>query len=217
MEYLTFDFIGQYRHGLAFHDYLALRKRYFVDGLQWGIPHNAEIEMDQYDNPTTHYSLVVDHGEVLAGTRIIPSTARWGDYSYMLRDAALGRMGGVPSDLVPADLVTPQLWECSRLVISENVTSIADRTKVLGLVCEGLVDIGLSHGATRLMTLSNLWLLRALRKLGYDAELLSTPYHSAEDGHKYAVMAMTAENLMPVLPKATHRSRPEVVHAASMA
>lgn len=202
MDTITFDFLGQYQFGRAFQDYLGLRKKFFVDGLHWGIPHNASVEMDQYDNPNTYYALAVAGDRVLGGARIMPTTAHWGDATYMLRDAKRGRMGGVPPELFTEEIVTPTVWECSRLVISEEVTSVADRTRVLGIICEGLVEIGLAHGASRLMTLSNLWLLRALKKLGYDAELMGAPYQSVEDGHKYAVMAMTAERLGegPALP-----------------
>ena len=51
MHYITFDFLGQHRHGSAFHEYLRLRKGFFVDDLGWDIPHNDDVEMDQYDNP----------------------------------------------------------------------------------------------------------------------------------------------------------------------
>ena len=50
----------------------------------------------------------------------------------------------------------------------------------------------MDDGATELMSLSNLWLLRALKSLGYDAELMCDPYVNCDDGHKYAVMKMSA-------------------------
>ena len=33
MHTVTFEFLGQYRHGSAFHQYLQLRKSFFVDDL----------------------------------------------------------------------------------------------------------------------------------------------------------------------------------------
>ena len=62
MRNVTFEFLGQHRHGTAFHEYLHLRKVFFVDQLGWDIPHNADVEMDQYDNPCAHYSLVLRGG-----------------------------------------------------------------------------------------------------------------------------------------------------------
>lgn len=56
MRYVTFDFLGQHRHGSAYLQYLRLRKRFFVDQLNWDIPHNDEVEIDQYDNPCAYYT-----------------------------------------------------------------------------------------------------------------------------------------------------------------
>ena len=92
MHNITFDFLGQHRHGTAFHEYLRLRKAFFVDVLGWDIPHNDDVEMDQYDNPCAHYSLVLRGGTVVGGARIMPTTASWGRHTYMLRDALRGRL-----------------------------------------------------------------------------------------------------------------------------
>ena len=96
MHTITFDFLGQYRHGSAFHEYLRLRKSFFVDELGWDIPHNDDVEMDQYDNPCAHYSLVMRNGKVVGGARIMPTTAVWGRHSYMLRDALHGCIEQIP-------------------------------------------------------------------------------------------------------------------------
>ena len=208
MRKITLSLQDLHRHGPAFYDYLALRKRFFVDSLGWQIPHDDRVEMDQYDNPTARYALVLgDDGAVLAGARALPTTARWGRTTYMLRDAQDGLIGGIPADLLEGQIVSQGMWECTRLVIAPEVTSMADRVACLGLICEGLVDMALDEGATELMSLSNLWLLRALRKLGYDAELMCKPYVNCDDGHKYAVMKMTATRL----------GRPEAAQIAAAA
>jgi len=54
MENITFDMSTMHMFGSAYFDYLALRKRFFVDTLGWHIPHNDKVAMDQYDNPTAH-------------------------------------------------------------------------------------------------------------------------------------------------------------------
>jgi len=59
MRNITFDFLGQHRHGSAFHEYLRLRKTFFVDGLDWDIPHNDDVEMD-------HEAAAQDSGLALA-------------------------------------------------------------------------------------------------------------------------------------------------------
>jgi len=50
MRNVTFELSNVHQHGSSFYDYLALRKQFFVDTLKWQIPHNADVEMDQYDN-----------------------------------------------------------------------------------------------------------------------------------------------------------------------
>lgn len=218
MDYITFGLRDLHQYGNAFYDYLALRKRFFVDTLGWDIPHDDRVEMDQYDNPTARYSLVLDRGEVVAGARALPTTAKWGMNTYMLRDAQTGKLSGIPADLIDEEIVSDHMWECTRLVISERVEGMSERTRCLGLICEGLVEMAQAEGATELMSLSNLWLLRSLKSLGYQAELMSRPYVNAEDGHRYAVMKIQAERrMLRHVPRATHLSRPTLVHAPAIA
>ena len=121
MQNVTFDFLGQHRHGTAFHEYLRLRKAFFVDALGWDIPHNDEVEMDQYDNPCAYYSLVVRRGKVVGGCRTMPTTASWGRHTYMLRDALRGCIDQIPTGVIPVDVATNEVWECTRLVMANSV------------------------------------------------------------------------------------------------
>ncbi len=51
-------------------------------------PITPAMEMDQYDTPVAHYSIVRDdHGAVVGGARAMATTAIWGSHTYMLRDA----------------------------------------------------------------------------------------------------------------------------------
>lgn len=192
MHNVTFDFLGQHRHGTAFHEYLRLRKSFFVDALGWDIPHNNEVEMDQYDNPCAHYSLVLRHGKVVGGARTMPTTASWGRYTYMLRDALRGSLEQIPTEAMPADVATSEVWECTRLVISDAVTSHAERADCLGMIVEGLVDITHRQGGVELMSLSPVPLMRALRQLGFSVSRFGEPYASEIDGRQYAVLRMPA-------------------------
>jgi acyl homoserine lactone synthase len=192
MQNITFDFLGQHRHGVAFHEYLRLRKAFFVDALGWDIPHNDDVEMDQYDNPCAHYSLVVWRGKVVGGARTMPTTASWGRYTYMLRDALRGCVEQIPSEAMPSDIATDEVWECTRLVMSDCVTSQSARAQCLSLIVEGLVDITNRNGGCELMSLSPLPLMRALRQLGFAASRAGEPYVSASDGRRYAVLRMPA-------------------------
>lgn len=195
MKNITFELSNAHIYGASFFDYLALRKQFFVDTLHWQIPHNAEVEMDQYDNPMARYSLVLDDdGHVLAGARAMSTASTWGDHTYMLKDAMTGKLSTIPNNLLEDVIDSPKVWECTRLVISPEVRSMRVRTQCLDLIVEGLIDMANAEGAETLISLSNLWLLRALKRLGYGAELMGEPYENGDDGHKYAVMAIAAQH-----------------------
>ena len=189
---ITFDFLGQHRHGMAFHEYLRLRKLFFVDELGWDIPHNDDVEMDQYDNPCAHYSLVMRNGRVVGGARMMPTTAVWGRHTYMLRDALRGDIEAIPRNVVPREFASDEVWECTRLVISDRVTTPSDRANCLFMVVEGLVDIATRAGGMELVTLTRPALVRSLRQLGYDASRIGQPYRNDDDGREYAVLHMPA-------------------------
>ena len=192
MRSIAFDFLGQHRHGTAFHEYLRLRKTFFVDALGWDIPHDEEVEMDQYDNPCAYYSLVLREGRVVGGARTMPTTASWGRYTYMMRDALRGSLDHIPSSAMPSDIATETTWECTRLVMSDSITRHSERAECLSLIVGGLVDVAARKGALELVSLSPLPLMRALRQLGFAANRLGEPYLSEADGRKYAVLRMPA-------------------------
>ncbi|MCW3780840.1 acyl-homoserine-lactone synthase [Defluviimonas salinarum] len=193
MHNITFDMSELHRHGTAFYDYLKLRKQFFVDTLGWDIPHNDLVEMDQYDNPLAHYSLVLRDGEVVGGARTMPTTSHWGDHTYMLRDAVAGKLADIPSQVLGREIDTPHVWECTRLVMSDEVRSQADRSRCLSLIVEGLAEVARRHGAHELMSLSPVSLMRALRQLGWQADRIGEPYCNPGDGRRYAVLSMPAE------------------------
>ena len=192
MENITFSLSDLHRHGCAFYDYLRLRKSFFVDTLGWDIPHDAAVEMDQYDNPLAHYSVVLRDGAVVGGARAMPTTSIWGSHTYMLRDAVAGRLADIPDQVLSKQIETPQVWECTRLVISDAVKGAADRSQCLTLIVDGLVRVARRYGAKELMSLSPITLERALRQLGYGARRIGEPYVNEGDGRRYAVLAMPA-------------------------
>lgn len=190
MENITFDFSELHLHGPAFYDFLKLRKHFFVDVLSWDVPNNGIVEMDQYDNPLAYYSLVVIDGKVVGGARAMPTTSIWGDSTYMLQDAALGKLPDIPNNVLPREIVTSKVWECTRLVIADEITGHAERAECLSLIVGGLIDVAAAHGASELISLSPVLLRRTLRQLGYAASQIGEAYADSEDGRKYAVLSM---------------------------
>lgn len=190
MQYVTFGFLGQHQHGTAFHQYLRLRKWYFVDVLGWNIPHDDDVEMDQYDNPCAHYVLVQRDSAVVGGARMMPTTSSWGQHSYMLRDARLGRID-IPRQAVPDEIVSGDVWECTRFVLSDALGTQADRTECLSLILWGCNELLQEKGGREVISLSPVPMLRTLRQLGYPANRICEPY-SETDGRRYATISTPA-------------------------
>ncbi|WP_224823440.1 acyl-homoserine-lactone synthase [Cognatishimia sp. MH4019] len=200
MKNITFDLSDMHLHGPAFFQFLKLRKRFFVDDLGWDIPHDDRVEMDQYDNPSAHYSLVIRDGRVIGGARAMPTTAVWGPHSYMLRDAAKGMLADIPGDVMDADLATPRIWEITRFVVDDALCA-AERSRCLTLILDGLVCIAKKRGGVELMSLSPLPMVRALRQLGYPAKRVGQPHVDTGDGRRYAVISMPAKRLPGMIAK----------------
>lgn len=192
MENVRFDFSDLHRHGRAFYEFLALRKQVFVDELKWDVPHNDLVEMDQYDTPMAHYSIVLHEGRVIGGARAMATTATWGEHTYMLRDAYSGKLKHIPPHIMSVDIASPKVWECTRLVIASSIATQAERSECMRLIVDGLVDIVQRHGAEEMICLSSLHLMRALRQLGYKVDRLGATYQNTEDGRTYGVLRMPA-------------------------
>ncbi len=216
MDHITFNMKSLHLYGTAFYDFLRLRKHFFVDQLGWDIPHDDDVEMDQYDNPLAWYSLVLVDGRVVGGARAMATTAAWGSHTYMLRDAVQGKLIDIPAGIMGGEVASPRVWECTRLVISDELRAHADRSLCLSLIVDGLIEVAGNAGANRLMSLSPLALMRALRQLGYAAERIGEPYRN-DDGRQYAVLAMPAGRDAAASPRPTHLPQHAVVHAPAMA
>ena len=137
----------------------------------------------------------------------------------MLRDAFNGKLIDIPPSVLAADIVSDDMWEFTRLVMSEDVNTHADRSKCLGLIVQGLVDVAVEQGASQLITLSTLStlsLVRALRQRGFDAERIGESYLKEGDGRRYAVLSMPAKRTIPHMPRATHRIQPQPLHAPAV-
>ena len=215
MENITFTLSDMHLHGPAFYQFLGLRKRFFVDALGWDIPHNDTVEMDQYDNPEAHYSLVLLDGVVVGGARAMATTTRWGEHTYMLRDAVAGKLSDIPADIMAVEVASTRVWECTRLVMSDDLATHAARSACLSLIVGGLVRVAAENGADQLMSLSPLALMRALRQLGFAADRIGEPYRN-DDGRQYAVLSMPAARDVPRVPRATHLPQQTAVHAPSV-
>lgn len=107
--------------------FFALRSAIFVTALGWaGVSEAKGFEVDEYDLSTTYYILMLEKKSrcIVAGLRVCPThheqvVSPISDHptSYMIRDAYLGRLEGIPSTICSeAPPAKPTAVELSRLI-----------------------------------------------------------------------------------------------------
>jgi N-acyl-L-homoserine lactone synthetase len=146
---------------------LALRKRLFVDQMGWELDDFGEIEVDQYDNPNSRYVVVYDDDRNVVGcTRLLPTTNKlMTGYSYMIRDASLGRLDGLPSELIEGAPISENVWEATRFAV--EALPVRQRNEILTLVCQRAVEFAQGQGITEILGLMSPFFLRWLPKAGF--------------------------------------------------
>ena len=107
MQVTTLSFENLHNHGELFANLFRARKQSFIVRNNWDLPEALGMEYDQYDTPASRWVAVHEFGEIYAGIRLTPTTARCGIYSYMIRDAQMGLLESIPQDLLyaPAPVV----------------------------------------------------------------------------------------------------------------
>lgn len=163
------SFADMHMHGDLLVKYLRARRAIFIDRLHWNVAQADGMEFDQYDTPFCRWIVLHEFGDVLAGVRLLPTTAQCGVYSYMLRDAQRGLLPDLPTDVLFFDApVDPLVWEASRFFITDSVPS-ARRPLLQSLLFEGMSLTAKRHGARHILGIvPSVW-SRWARRLGADA------------------------------------------------
>ena len=170
MQTTTLSFGNMHAHGELFTDILRARRESFIVQRKWDLPEVDGMEFDQYDTPQSRWIAVHHLGDVLAGIRMTPTTAKCGIYTYMIRDAQLGLLDSIPSELLYQEApVSPYVWEASRVFIGHNVPSKL-RLGVQARLMEQMVKTARDEGATQLLGLCPRAWMRWMRRLGYQTE-----------------------------------------------
>jgi len=147
-------------------DFFRLRKEVFVERLDWPLHTAEEMEYEQYDSFSSVYIIAHEDGVVLGGTRLLRTTTHIGSYgtegySYMLRDAHLGKLDGLPSNI--CDELPPideKIWELTRLA--------SDPKAMVGReVLNGANDFLHSIRATHCLVLARPALFRMAKSMGF--------------------------------------------------
>jgi len=164
------SFHNMHEHGALFVNLLKARRSSFIVKNNWNLPESGGLEYDQYDNPSSRWIAVHVGDEVLAGIRLTPTTSRCGMYSYMIRDAQLGLLSAIPSNLLYFDApVDEHIWESSRIFVNETIPA-RHRTYVQKRVMDGLIKAAEENGAKKLLGLVPAVWSRWIGRLGMRAE-----------------------------------------------
>jgi acyl homoserine lactone synthase len=166
----TISFNNFHDHGPLFANILRARRETFIVQRKWNLPESDGMEFDQYDTPQSRWIAVHQFGSVLAGIRLTPTTAKCGIYSYMIRDAQLGLLDSIPTDLLYKEApVGDHVWESSRVFIAQHVPADM-RARVQADLMAEMVRAARNLGATQLLGLCPYVWSRWMRRLGYDCE-----------------------------------------------
>lgn len=170
MQTTTLSFDNIHTHGVLFTNVLRARRQSFIVQKKWDLPEADGMEFDQYDTPQSRWIAVHEAGQVLAGIRLTPTTARCGIYSYMIRDAQLGLLGSIPDTLLyGAAPVSPLVWETSRVFIARDVPAHL-RSRVQRDLMTEMADAARGLGANRLLGLCPAVWGRWMGRIGFRTE-----------------------------------------------
>ncbi|AGT10612.1 acyl-homoserine-lactone synthase [Paracoccus aminophilus] len=159
--------------------YMTLRKEVFIAQKEWSLWQAEDMEFEQYDTFDTVYVIAHRDGAVLGGGRLRRADQLTGTgsiiYSYMIRDAVLGMLPGLPTELCfeepPTDKAT---WELTRFV------SIGG-AGVAALMLRAINDFLFSEGGKSCLCLGTPAFLRMARRVGWAVQAVG-PVCGNKDG-----------------------------------
>ena len=168
MQTTTLSYENIHLHGELFANVFRARKQSFIIQQNWDLPEALGMEYDQYDTPASRWIAVHEHGEVLGGMRLTPTTSRCGLYTYMIRDAQRGLLETIPRNLLNFEApVDPNIWESSRVFVANEVPA-SDRLRVQMQLIHEMVVSARNLGATTLLGIIPEHSPRLARRVGLD-------------------------------------------------
>lgn len=180
--------------------FLVLRRRVFIDQMDWSLQGHEDIEFEQYDT-LGHATYVIAHegDRVVAGARLLRCDVSIGSgtvsYSYMIRDAVRGIID-LPQNLCWREPPTdPASWELTRLV-SDSASPAAVRR-----VLDAANDYILQRGGKQCLFLGGPGFMRMARNYGYEPTALG-PIVSNSSGRFLAFACPTREATSVLEPEA---------------
>lgn len=177
MQTTTLSFENIHNHGELFANLLRARRQSFIVQNQWDLPEAMGMEYDQYYTPASRWIAVHEFGRVMAGIRLTPTTARCGIYTYMIRDAQLGLLDSIPSDLLFEEApIADHIWESSRVFVAHD-TPMKIRRRVHAHLITEMTRSARQLGATQVLGLIPANWPRWARRCGLDAQAAGRVMH----------------------------------------
>lgn len=150
----TLSFENLHAHGELFANVFRARRQSFIVQQNWNLPESLGMEFDQYDTPASRWIAVHDHGEVLGGMRLTPTTAHCGIYSYMIRDAQRGMINTIPHNLLYEQApVAANIWESTRVFVSHKAP-MSIRRRIHGMMVFEMINAARENGASGIIALT---------------------------------------------------------------
>jgi N-acyl-L-homoserine lactone synthetase len=187
----TLSFGNMYRHGPLLANYLKARREVFIDAKGWDLPQTEGMEFDQYDTPLSRWVVVHEYGRIMAGMRLTPTTAKCGQYSYMLRDAQRGLLENIPQDVLFFDAPTrPDIWEATRLFVAATVSS-KRRLAIQTILLEHMAASARELGCRAIIGIVPAVFSRWMKRIGMDATPVGPVHNIDGDRTQAALMNVT--------------------------
>jgi len=201
------SFHNMHEHGALFINLLRARRESFIVKNKWVLPESGGLEYDQYDTPSSRWIGVHRGEDVLAGVRLTPTTAKCGMYSYMIRDAQLGLLESIPSNLLNFEApVDPVIWEATRIFVTDSVP-MRLRTRIQSMLMSELIDVAAEHGAKQLIAFGPAIWSRWIGRLGLSAEPAG-PVLEIEGSRTQVALMTIATKAESVVKIGEHHSNP---------
>ncbi|MCR8827653.1 acyl-homoserine-lactone synthase [Pseudosulfitobacter koreensis] len=183
---------NQHRFGELYVDFLRARKRVFIDQKRWDLPQTDGMEFDQYDTPQSSAVVVHEFGRVLAGVRLLPTTAHCGCYTYMLKDAQRGLLPDIPQKvLYETAPVAPHVIEATRLFITPDVT--AERRMIVQMqLMQAMASSASAQGAKFVIGIVPAIFQRWMTRLGFSAVPMGPKLNIDGDNTQAAIMNVSS-------------------------
>ncbi len=184
----TLSVMNRHHYGELYVNYLKARHAVFIVAKRWKLPEVDGMEYDQYDTPEARWVVVHEYGEVLAGLRMTPTTSRCGAHSYMIRDAQLGLLKGLPLDPLYFEApVADQIWEGTRMFVSDKIPA-SRRVKIQTLLMMQMAETARSLEVTQMIGIVPVVFRRWLKRIDMQAVAVGPAFEIGGDWSQAAMM-----------------------------